>query len=119
MEESQERRKMEYTEVLKDRDEMQKLLQKYKADHEAELLEIERRKENAKKEMDEFKRLQDALKLENMAQKMDEVERFQAMMKEREEKNLQTKLEREAETQRRAELSDRIGQQLYNVEVCI
>ncbi|XP_011186023.1 meiosis-specific nuclear structural protein 1 [Zeugodacus cucurbitae] len=116
MEESQQRRKIEYTEVLKERDEMQKLLQKYKAEHEAELLELERRKETAKKEMDEFKRLQDALKLANMTQKMDEVERFQAMMKEREEKNLQTKLERDAQTQRRAELSDRIGQQLYNVE---
>lgn len=119
MEESQQRRKIEYTQVLKERDEMQKLLQKYKAEHEAELLEMERRKENAKKEMDKFKRLQDTLKLEAITQKMDEVERFQAVMKEREEKNLQTKLEREAETQRRAELSDRIGQQLYNVEVRI
>ncbi|XP_017492862.1 PREDICTED: meiosis-specific nuclear structural protein 1-like [Rhagoletis zephyria] len=116
MAESQQKRKDEYTEVLKDRDLMQKLLHKYKTEHDSELMELERRKESAKKEMDEFKRKQEEYKLMQMSQKIDEVERFQEMMKEREEKNLQLKLQREKQTQKRAELSDRIGQELYKVE---
>ncbi|CAD6994520.1 meiosis-specific nuclear structural protein 1 [Ceratitis capitata] len=116
MEASQQKKKDEYTEVLKERDEMQKLLRKYKADHEAELLDLEQRKENAKKEMEEFRRLQKELKQSEMTQKMDEVDRFQKMMKEREELNLKIKMERDMQAQKRAELSDRIGQQLYQVE---
>ncbi|XP_067628802.1 meiosis-specific nuclear structural protein 1 [Eurosta solidaginis] len=116
MAESQQRRKEEYTEVLKEREDMQKLLQKYKLEHDAELLELEQRKVNAKKEMDEFMRLQAEIKAKEMTKKMDEAERFQEMIKERELKNLQTKLDRDLKAQKRAELSDRIGQQLYQVE---
>ncbi|XP_053945217.1 meiosis-specific nuclear structural protein 1 [Anastrepha ludens] len=116
MAETQQRRKDEYTEVLKEKDEMQKLLQKYKVEHDTELLELERRKQNAKEEMEEFKRKQEEWKLAQISEKVDEAERFQEMIKEREEKNLQTKLERQMQLQKRAELSDRIGQHLFEVE---
>ncbi|XP_054747433.1 meiosis-specific nuclear structural protein 1 [Anastrepha obliqua] len=116
MAETQQRRKDEYTEVLKEKDEMQRLLQKYKAEHDTELLELERRKQNAKEEMEEFKRKQEEWKLAQVSEKVDEAERFQEMIKEREEKNLQTKLERQMQLQKRAELSDRIGQHLFEVE---
>lgn len=110
--EFQQRRRMDFEDNIKDRDDMQKVVKRIQAEEQAERESADRFRARCKREMEECQRNRELQKQREKDQNVDETKQHLAYQQERDELNARMVAERKRLQMEKESLSEKIGQEL-------